>query len=250
MTVKHTRELDELRRSRVPRGALPRGASFRFEAVRATRIVSQECPSVKAHTVCSGSRRAVVIVPGGAGAELKSPPLSFCSAIRPATRCPMSSCDRRRGGPIRVTKMPTSLAVSIIVWQPAQQPRQAMHESTSPTLALRLTSQSLGTWTPSRLRQTLASGSNASASIEALRTAITRKQVSWARTSAPCISPQARTLRVADGSVRSLLGALAECREAASTKAVALASKPGLLLQAEAVAQTIACLDFCTSATR
>jgi hypothetical protein len=48
----------------------------------------------------------------------------------------------------------------------------------------------------------------------------------------PCSSPQARTLRVADGSVRSLLGPLAEGREAASTKAVALASTPELLLQA------------------
>ena len=33
----------------------------------------------------------------------------------------------------------------------------------------------------------------------------------------PCSSPQARTLGIADGSVRSSLGALTEGREAAST---------------------------------
>jgi hypothetical protein len=47
-----------------------------------------------------------------------------------------------------------------------------------------------------------------------------------------CSSPQARTPRTADAHVRSSLWALTEGREAASTKAVALASTPELLLQA------------------
>jgi hypothetical protein len=47
-----------------------------------------------------------------------------------------------------------------------------------------------------------------------------RKQDSYRVSAEPSFSPQARTLRVADGSVRSWLGALTEHREAASTKAV------------------------------
>ncbi|HEY5034326.1 MAG TPA: hypothetical protein VIJ30_04320, partial [Candidatus Dormibacteraeota bacterium] len=45
-------------------------------------------------------------------------------------------------------------------------------------------------------------------------------------------SPQARTLRIGDGSVRSSLGALTEGREAASTKPATTASTPRLPLQA------------------
>jgi hypothetical protein len=48
----------------------------------------------------------------------------------------------------------------------------------------------------------------------------------------PSTSPQARTLRIGDGSVRSSLGALTEGREAASTKPATTASTPRLPLQA------------------
>ena len=48
----------------------------------------------------------------------------------------------------------------------------------------------------------------------------------------PRSSPQTRTLRIAEGSVRSMLGALAGGWEAASTRAVTTASKPTLSLQA------------------
>jgi SAM-dependent methyltransferase len=44
----------------------------------------------------------------------------------------------------------------------------------------------------------------------------------------PCSSPQARTLGIADGPVRPMLGALTESREAASTKGVTTASTPAL----------------------
>ena len=56
-------------------------------------------------------------------------------------------------------------------------------------------------------------------------------QVSCQRLAWPS-SPQPRTPRIADEQGRSLLSTLAEGREAASTKAVATAQKPALLLQA------------------
>jgi hypothetical protein len=61
---------------------------------------------------------------------------------------------------------------------------------------------------------------------------LTREQVSAAEGIESSYSPQTRTLRMADGPVRPLLGALTEDRGVASTKAVTTASTPTLPLQA------------------